>query len=87
MPHIRVSRAGVEVGAPQVAALYPEVLESAKGCAVELFERAVRGDEHIPLDDSESIVIGKLRLDVLVEEHLVEHDGGAFRVDVLLSVW
>ena len=45
----------------------------------------VVGDDHVPLDDGEGIVLGKLATDVRVQVELVELHRRAFRVHVFLN--
>ena len=74
----------MEVGAPEVASLHPELLVAAESGVVEFLERVVAGHEYVPLYDGESIIPGQVSADALVEEHFEKHDGGPFRIDIFL---
>lgn len=43
------------------------------------------GNQNIPLDDRDHVIICELSLHVFIEEHLVELDGRTVGVDILLQ--
>lgn len=87
VPHILHIDGLLRGDAFEFAALDPEPLNSAiiaERSIVEPLEGPVGGDENIPLDDGQGVVVHEIRSDLFVEKHLVEHGGRTRLMNVLL---
>lgn len=84
MPHLRHDGSLMKLSSGQRTSLHPEIFGREEGGLVQPFEARWMGNHDVPFQNSERIVTSERSGYGGVQEYLVEHDAGAFWVDVIL---